>query len=123
MANALVAITETHSWMGHARNYTVFGTLTVTAGPATYTIGGLPMSLINPKVKASKAPYNVDVSGRCIQAGQSQYSYLFIPGLTISSGKLKIFSPGGTELADASAIPTGVSGDTIVFEAQWKGMV
>ena len=98
------------------------GTVTISASPATYSMGGIPFNLNNPLIKASRTPSQVWLYG---QAG---YIYVYVKGTDNSNGKLKIFVQDGVatnplaEMADALAIPAGVSGDTIEFSALWKGM-
>jgi hypothetical protein len=60
--------------------------------------------------------------------GISGYVYAYVKGTDNSNGLIKIFVQDGTatnplaELGNGTAIPAGVSGDTISFQGRWKGM-
>lgn len=113
MANAAVTDTPiTTSIAGGLQH--VYGTLAVAAGPDVYVAGGLVLDLTDGKVKASRPPIWVDFSSA------NGNVYAFIPGTSISNGKLKIMSAANTEIA-ASAIPATVSGDTIRYHAVFVG--
>ena len=117
-ANAQIKVLTSNG----AKGYTVIGTVTIGASPLTYTTGGITMPLADPKMRASKVPDILRVFGNCSVAGQGQFEYVYVPGSLRDTGLLKIFS-AGVELVGASATPPGVSGDTINFEAIFKGMV
>lgn len=99
-----------------------FGSITISANPATYTLGGIVMNLLLPLVKASRTPLLVKV------LGQTGYIYVYIPGTDASNGLLRIYEQSGVddspldELDDGSAIPAAISGDIINFVAVWHGM-
>lgn len=98
------------------RHTTAFGTVTIAAGD--YATGGLTLSLANAAVHAGWLPVWVE-----ILSPTSGYVYRFNPGTTLANGKLLIFVQDGTtgplkEIA-ASALPAGVTGDTINFRAEF----
>jgi len=97
--------------------YSVIGTLSINANPATYTTGGIVCSLSHPLIKAQRPPQFVDI----LSVNGNLYTY--IPGTNISNGLLKIFTAIGTELGNGVAIPATNSGDTINFQALWLGML
>ncbi len=122
MADAVATATVTKSWADSA--YHVLGTLSITASTAVYVAGGIAMNLNQSNIKASRTPIQVTVMGI---AG---YIYEYVAGTDNSNGKLMIraqtaSASAGDPLGElaASAIPAGVSGDTINFEAIYKGML
>lgn len=117
MATATVAITVTNldSTWSDGKMYHVYGTLTLTASPATYLTGGLPVNFASPLIKATRAPKIVNLNS------QNGYIYSYVPGTDNTNGLLKIFTAIGTELGNAVAIPAGNSGDVIQFEAIFLG--
>lgn len=106
-------------------HYRVLGTIAVTASTATYTAGGIVLNFFQDAIKATRIPISVMISGI---AG---YLYEYVNGTDASNGLLMIRAQKAsasdhdalTELADATAMPAGVSGDTITFEAIWRGML
>lgn len=111
--------------------YHAWGTLAIGASPLTYTSGGIACTFVptsgfstptNKPLLASVVPDFVIVEGL---AG---YTYSYIPGATLGAGLLKILVQDGVsqnplaELTTNSAIPAGVSGDTVTFIGQWPGM-
>lgn len=119
MANAVATATVAKSWADSA--YHVLGTLAISANPAVYVTGGIAMNLNQSDIKASRLPIMINV------IGQSGYIYEYVPGTDNSNGKLKVMVQGAAETDPleelaASAIPAGVSGDTINFSAIYKGM-
>jgi len=120
-AKATVSIPdERYTWVG-GNKYYALGTVAIGASPLTYTAGGMAMSLLVPLIKASRTPLKVTVSGR------TGYIFKYIPGTDASNGLLMIFVQDAVagnpllEMADATAIPAAVSGDTIGFEAVFHG--
>ena len=113
---------ERYTWVA-GNKYFVVGTVAVSAGPATYTGGGIAMNLMVPLVKATRTPIMM------IFMGQSGLEYRYVPGPDASSGLLKIMVQDATatnplaELANGSAIPAAVSGDTITFQAIFNGQL
>lgn len=83
-----------------------FGTIAVTASPATYPAGGIPLSFVGNEVYSQNAPLFVSIYGILGYA----YSY------DATAGTLRMYL-GGTETAGDAAIPANVSGDTIRAEA------
>lgn len=118
MAVSTVTVTIQQTWMDMKMLH-VFGTIAIQASPGTYPTGGFTLNLNDPLIKAQRAPLKVEVIPQSKQAGQTEYDYSFIPGSNNTNGKLKIFT-GSAELA-AAATPSGVSGDTIQFEALFVG--
>ncbi len=101
--------------------YTVIGTIAVSASPDAYATGGLTVNFNSSALcKASRTPVWVDING------EGGYIYQYDYGTDATNGKLKIFQQSAATSAlteiPASAIPAGVSGDTIHFKAQFQGM-
>jgi len=96
--------------------YTVYGTLAIGASPGTYTAGGILLNFNQSQIKATRIPIFVTIQG------QSGYEYAYVNGTNASNGKLKILTTAATEVT-AGAMPAGVSGDTIQFKAEFKGML
>jgi hypothetical protein len=116
MANSVASVTKVlKSWMDND-GYNVIGTCTMLANPNLYVVGGIAFSLGNPLIKASRVPLMVSF------VSQSGQYYAYVPGTTVANGKMKLFSAFGTELG-AVAIPAANSGDTITFQASWRGML
>lgn len=122
MAAAVVTVNVGKTgWTDGAQYYHLIG-LIISASPATYTTGGIACNLNNALVKASRTPRFVSIYGL---AG---YTYVYVKGTDNSNGLLKIFVQDGVsgnplaEMANALAIPAGVSGDTILANAMWAGM-
>ncbi len=118
-ANAVVSVTSI-GWAN--QKYYHGGTVVVDASPAVYVTGGIPMNLNQANIKTSKTAEKMRIYG------QSGYIYAYVKGTDNSNGLLKIFVQDGVsgnplaELANNSAIPSGVSSDTIEWDARWKGM-
>ena len=127
-AVATVSLTdERNSWVC-GNKYFVLGTLSISASPATYTVGGIACSLLTPLIKASRTPVLVTVQGQGKGTTGTFFTYVYAPGVDASTGLLKIFTggSGGTAgLAEltAIAIPADVSGDTLTFLAIFDGML
>ena len=121
MAAAVATLTVGNSWAD--QKYWVGGTVAISASPATYTAGGIPFNLNQSAVKASRTPSDVQIQGT------GGYIYSYIKGSDNSNGLLKVFVQDAVatnpliEMADALAIPAGLSGDTISFQGRWKGML
>lgn len=117
-ANATLAVKN--QWLD--RVYKVLGIVTIGASPLTYTAGGIPFNLNQSDVKAQRTPEDVKIYG------QSGYIYSYVKGTDNSNGLLKVFVQDAVatnplaEMADALAIPAGLSGDVIRFEGTWRGM-
>ncbi len=86
----------------------------------SYVAGGdtLDWSAVMPLVASSSAPLQVSVTSQ----NGSVNSYVPVQGSGISNWKLKIFTAGGTELA-AGAYPAGVTGDTVIWQAQFRKLL
>ena len=117
------SLVDNRSQFSAGSKYWVFGTITVSASPATYTTGGIVTNLeTSSEIKASRTPLAVFVWG------VSGYVYAYIPGSNNSNGLLKIFVQGAAagdplaEIGNGDDIPAGVSGDTINFIAVYYGM-
>ena len=102
----------------------VRGSVSIGASPLTYTTGGITMSFtaILEQIKSDLVPTYVRVWSQpaAASAAANQYVYTFLPGTTLANGVLQIFTGAAAQTAltelSAGAIPSGVSGDTIVFE-------
>lgn len=124
MANAVATPTiPDNRWPWTAGNkYFVLGTISITPSPATYVSGGIAFNLIVPLMKATRAPWFVDINGR------TGYQYVYFFGADATSGTLRIFSQDGTpgnplaELGNGAAIPAAISSDYITFMAIFQGM-
>jgi hypothetical protein len=103
----------------------IVGTVAISASPATYAATGLVMDFTG-KVETNRPPIAVSVRS-AVASGSgatSLFVYNFNPGTTPANGKLQVFTGAAAqsalaELADG-AVPAGVSGDTIQFEAWFK---
>lgn len=124
MATALALVTiPDERWTWTAGNkYIVLGTISVQPSPATYQTGGIPFNMVAPLMKATRAPWFVDINGR------TGYQYVYYFGVDATSGLMRIFSQDGTagnplaELTNGLAIPAAVSSDYITFQAVFQGM-
>lgn len=111
-ATATATLTDIRSTWADSK-YHVIASIAISANPATYATGGLVCNLEIPLIKASRAPLYGQI------AGQSGFVYVWVPGTDASNGKIKIFVQDAVaanplaEMANALAIPAGVSGDTI----------
>lgn len=119
-AAATVTVTDERFTFSFGNKYRALGSITISASPAVYVTGGIAMNFLVPLIKATRTPLVVYVQG------QSGYIYSYIPGADASAGLLKIFQQSAATSAlteiPASAIPAGVSGDTITFDALFHGM-
>lgn len=112
-ATAIVTISAYPNGVDNTlRHEVVFGTLAVQASPATYVTNGLPVTFDSASREKIKANTLVAVWGDI--AGVSGFFYQY----DVVRKTLRIYQQDGTtgkltELANASAIPAGVSGDTI----------
>ena len=90
----------------------VWGHISIPPSPATYTTGGLPIVWSSVQgFPGTFAPYMVSFAS---VSGNGAYIYMW----NATSGNIQIFTAStAIELANASAIPAAVSGDTIRFEA------
>lgn len=123
MADAVATPTVTQQWAG-VPGYRVIGTIAIDASPAAYVTGGIALSFLQAAIKAQRVPKYVSVKGI------GGYIYSYVNGTTAGDGLLRIFAQtSGASAGDplgqlaASAIPAGVSGDTITFEAVWDGQL
>lgn len=111
-----------------------YGTIAIDASPSTYTTGGIP--LVNAANVALNAWANEKIKASPIKASDTGPTPLivYIESTTGSgfwytynstTNKVQIFTTGtatqapAAELANAAAIPAGVSGDSIFFEAKF----
>jgi hypothetical protein len=121
MATATAVVTAASTGWANQK-YFHGGTVAIGASPLTYKAGGIVMNLNQTNIKASRTPEKMNVYG------QSGYIYAYVKGSDNSNGLLKIFVQGAAEtdpleeMADALAIPAGVSGDVIEWDGRWKGM-
>lgn len=92
-----------------------YGTLAISASPATYATGGLVFSFANPVFDvATQTPIDVNIKS----VSGSGYVYQW----NKSTNKVQVFSGAAaqsplTELTNSESVPAAVSGDTIVYEA------
>src|ERR1700761_3045412 len=99
------------------RRFHTYGSLAISASPATYATGGLAFSFASiVSGVSSQTPIDLDIKS---ESG-SGYVYLW----NKSSNKVQVFSGAAaqsplTELTNGEAIPAGVSGDTIAYHAQF----
>lgn len=112
-AVATISLTDPRQVWYDGRMLRAIFNLSITAGPATYTTGGIACSLAHPLIKAQGAPIRVTFTS------SNDMEYYFVPGTTIANGLLKIFTAIGTELGAGVAIPAANSGDTIQCEGKW----
>jgi hypothetical protein len=85
----------------------IFAKLTVT-NTVTYPTNGEvfdPSVLFTQYKCAPKLPYQISVSG------VNGYSFGYVAGATLATGKLKVTTASNTELS-AGAYPAGITGDT-----------
>ena len=123
-AVATVTVATINQTWKSDKMFVVWGTVAISADPATYTTDGIVMSFAHPLIKASRTPVIVNVRGI---AG---YIYSYIKGTDAFNGLLRVFAQTNAaaedaplgQLTGAAAIPAGVSGDTITFEATFLGM-
>lgn len=102
----------------------VSGTVVIQASPAEYATGGLALSWnVEPiKAQGANAGAPVDVFFESIAGGLYDY------GWNKANGTIQIFTAsaavaGGAvyeEMPNTTAIPAGISGDTIRFEAWFE---
>lgn len=120
MATATIVGTENAFPAGKdstQRRFHTYGAAAITASPATYAAGGLVFSFSAPVFDvSSQSPIALDI----VSVSGSGYVYQWVK----SSGKVKVFSGAAaqsplTELTDGEAIPAGVSGDVLVYHAQF----
>ena len=104
----------------------VFGTIAISASPATYTTGGLALNF-NPLSNGENGFIQLDVPNTTpVQVYiDSVGGGLFEYGWNKANNTIQIFAASAgaagsapfAELGNGVAIPAGVSGDTIAFEA------
>lgn len=121
MANATVTPTITYTDNDQKLAH-VYGTIAISASPATYATGGLAVSFsgLTPPVPNVSNPASALISQSVAIWSNGGSGYVY--GYNASTGKLQIFTGAAaqsalTELTDGGAIPAGVSGDAIVFNA------
>ena len=122
MANSVATVTVLDQWVDYNKYYHVRGTVAITASAAVYVAGGIAMSLAGSDIKASRTPVRVTVWGI------GGYIYQYVKGADAASGLLRIFAQTNAAAEDdplgqlaAAAMPAGVSGDTVEFEAVFLG--
>lgn len=112
-----VTITVKQSWPSGSKMIHYLGTVVFGAG--TYPAGGLTFPLNDPLIKAQRTPQKVVITAQGAQSAQALYDYRYIPGSDNTNGLVKIFTAGSE--VSAGATPSGVTGDTIQFEAIFLG--
>jgi|HubBroStandDraft_3_1064219.scaffolds.fasta_scaffold750105_2 hypothetical protein len=98
-----------------SRHIVLFGTFSISASPATYVTGGLPLVFANPDGTTGTAPVWLEINSW--SGGSNTYKY---QAATPTAGATLRIYVAGTELANAAAIPVGVSGDTVAFRAEFN---
>lgn len=126
MATATSTATITHNPDNSQRLERITGTIAIQASPAVYVTGGLALTFAGfDQLKAGGVPILVMIQSAKAAASPNTaaYIYQYAPGTTIANGKLQIFVQDAVagnplaEMANNTAIPAGVSGDTIAFTA------
>lgn len=121
MATATAVGTEYAYPMGKdntQRRTMTYGSVAISASPATYAAGGLAFSFASPVFDvSSQAPIDLEIKS----ISGSGYVYQWVK----STGKVKVFTGAAaqsplTEVTDASAIPAGVSGDVLSYKATFN---
>jgi hypothetical protein len=109
-----LAVSVTKHW-DDGKVLHVLGTITASG---SYTTDGDTLSFVKPAIKSASVPLFVNVIGK---AG---YTYVFVPGTTQANGKLLVFygdyaNSGSGPLIQIpqASYPSGVTGDTIQFNA------
>lgn len=104
------------------RRFQTYGSVAISASPATYAAGGLVFSFANVVFDvSSQAPIDLEIKS----ISGSGFIYQWVK----STGKVKVLTGAAaqsplTEVTDASAIPAGVSGDVLSYKASFlKGGV
>ena len=126
MSTATATLTEYQfpNALFEANNFMeIMGTVAIQAASATYATGGLSITWNLPSNRFSSnssKPASAIFYSILPNPVTNLFVYVYIP----STGKLAIYTgaaaqTGLTELTDASAIPAGVSGDTIEFRARF----
>lgn len=99
------------------RLVTVYGTVTWTANPDTYSTGGNTLSFAGSCQWADNPPVEVKMWSAATSGPTNLYIYSYVPGTTSANGKAQIFTGAAAQTAltelSAGAVPSGVSGDTI----------
>lgn len=99
------------------RRFHTYGSVAISASPATYAAGGLAWSFAAAVFDvSSQTPIALDI----VSVSGSGYVYQWV----LSTNKVKVLSGAAaqsplTELTDAEAIPAGVSGDVLAYHAQF----
>lgn len=120
MALSKITVTPTRTFC-YGDVYAVIGTLSWSASPDTYAVGGNTCSFLQSKIKATRKPLWVLI------LGVSGYIYRYYTGTNAGDGKVVILATGplnGPEgELSAGAIPAAVSNDQITFRAEFAGML
>ncbi len=92
----------------------------------SYTAGGdtLDLSTISGLIPSSGLPLFAFVEGNGTGTQQSAAGgyYVVVPGTTLATYRVKIFSAGGVELV-AGAYPAAVTGDAVFLNLQWRKLL
>jgi len=99
------------------RHAILFGTISISASPATYVTGGLPLAFASTDTDSSGAPVWVEMLSAT--GANNAYKYQ-APTLSPPVGAMLRIYVAGTELANGAAVPAGVSGDVIAFRAEFN---
>lgn len=103
--------------------FKIYGSLALT-GTGNYVTGGIPLSFAGlDRLKSRALPLKVEVmtAQPAATPNTAFFTYSFAPGTTMANGTLQIFTGAAAQsgLAElsAGALPAGVTGDVITFEA------
>lgn len=118
MATATTTLTKNSFPAGSdftGRRHFTYGTVAVQASPATYVTGGLTLSFAGLDIPST---YTTPLDANFKSNAGSGFTYLW----NAATNKLQIFTGAAaqsalTELTNGAAIPAGVSGDVIAFNA------
>lgn len=129
MAGATVTLTEASYPFGITEandTLIIYGTAAFSASPATYATGGIALSWATLSSNKTSSKGDGTNSGtpffaRFTSVGGSGFVYVW----NKATETLQIFTGAAaqsalTELTNGAAIPAGVSGDVIGFEARFK---
>lgn len=117
-ASVLTATADVYGIDETLRNFIVRGTIAVAAGD--YSTAGNTLDLSGLGVPSGVVPY-VRIWSKLTPGAANLFIYSFAPGTTTANGKMQVFTGAAAQTAltelSAGAMPAGVTGDTIAFEA------
>ena len=110
-----VAVTVTDRWYDGDRAFAVASV--VLSG--NYVSGGDTMSIAGLVPGTSLPPVQADITSQATTAAQALNAYLFLPGATQATCKIRCFIGSSAELA-AGAYPAAATGDVIQLQLCFK---